>query len=75
LAPNVVFWFIEFGLRLYWQFLFPAFVLPRIFPALTAKRVLGAALISRGVLLGLNWLLTGGLFIVVLVIAFLTGTQ
>ncbi|MCB9418638.1 MAG: hypothetical protein H6667_02450 [Ardenticatenaceae bacterium] len=60
ITPDILFWLFETALRLVWLFLFPAIVLPRLFPELTAKRVLGASLVGNLILIGANWLLTTG---------------
>ncbi len=61
IAPNIFFWLLETGLRLYWRYLLPAFLLPRLFANLTTGRVLLAALVARTILAGLGWFLTIGL--------------
>ncbi len=61
IAPDVLFWLLETGLRLVWLFLFPAIVLPRLFPELTAKRVIGASLVGNIILAGADWFLASGL--------------
>lgn len=71
--PQLLFWLMESGLWLYWQFLFPALLLPRVFPGLTAKRVIMAALVGRLILMGFNWLFVSGLFIFAILTAWING--
>lgn len=72
-VPAVIFWLSDTGLRLLWQYLLPSILLPRLFPPLTAGRVLLAALVGRGILALLGWLLTGGLLAILAFIATFTA--
>jgi hypothetical protein len=65
IAPEIIFVVMETGLLILWQLLYPAYVLPKIFPdVLTAKKVLVAAVIGRLLLAALGWLLFGGFVII-----------
>ena len=68
IAPDLLFWLLETGLRLVWLFLFPAIVLPRLFPELTAKRVLGASLVGNIILMGADWFLASGAVVVLAIL-------
>jgi hypothetical protein len=72
-APAVIFWLSDTGLRLLWQYVLPAIILPRLFPPLTAGRVLLAALIGRGILALIGWLIAGGLLAILAFAATLTA--
>ncbi|MEJ2747254.1 MAG: hypothetical protein P8183_04980 [Anaerolineae bacterium] len=67
-APDVLFWLLETGLRLIWLFLFPAIVLPRLFPELTTKRVIGASLVGNIILAGADWFLASGVVFVLAIL-------
>ena len=73
IAPDVLFWLLETGLRLVWLFLFPAIVLPRLFPDLTAKRVIGASLVGNIILAGADWFLASGLVFVLALLGAAAG--
>jgi hypothetical protein len=65
IAPEIIFIVMETGLLIVWQLLYPAYVLPKVFPdILTAKKVLVAAVIGRLLLAALAWLLFGGFVII-----------
>jgi hypothetical protein len=51
----------ETGWLVFWHYLFPAFILPRIFRPLTRKRVIFASLVSHAILSGLGWIITTGI--------------
>jgi hypothetical protein len=72
-APDVLFWLLEMGLRLIWLFLFPAVVLPRLFPELTARRIIGASLVGNLFLAGAGWLLASGLVFVLAIFGAAVG--
>lgn len=72
-APDVLFWLLETGLRLIWLFLFPAIVLPRLFPELTVKRVLGASLVGNIILAGADWFLASGVVFVLALLGAAAG--
>lgn len=62
LSPELFFWLLENSLFLLWQIVLPALVLPRLFRALSARRVLlSAAAIHAGFAVA-GWLLTAGFF-------------
>lgn len=67
IAPDLFFWIIEMGLALLWQVLLPAWVLPRLFPALSFKGVVIAAVVGRGLLKLLGWLIGGGVLLTILI--------
>lgn len=72
-APDVLFWLFETGLRLIWLFLFPAIVLPRLFPELTIKRILGASLVGNLILSGAGWFLASGVVFILAVLGAAAG--
>ncbi len=72
-APDVLFWLFETGLRLVWLFLFPAIVLPRLFPELTSKRILGASLVGNIILAGAGWLLASGVVFILAILGAAAG--
>lgn len=72
-APEILFWLLETGLRLVWLFLFPAIVLPRLFPELTTKRVLGASLAGNIILAGADWFLASGLVFMLAILGAAVG--
>jgi hypothetical protein len=71
-VPAVIFWLSDTGLRLLWQYVLPALILPRLFPPLTAGRVFLAALIGRAILALIGWLIAGGLLALLAFLATLT---
>jgi len=66
LAPDMAaFWFLESGLHtLFWLYLLPAIVLPKIFPELTTRRVFWTTIIGKFALLLLSALALFGLITV-----------
>jgi hypothetical protein len=58
--PDILFWLMETGWLIFWHYLFPAFILTRIFRPLTRKRVIFASLVSHAILSGLGWMITTG---------------
>lgn len=72
-VPAVIFWLSDTGLRLLWQYVLPAVILPRLFPPLTPGRVLLAALLGRAILALVGWLIAGGLLAILAFIAALTA--
>lgn len=61
--PDILFWLSESGLQIWWFYIFPLVVLPRLFPQLTRTRVVLASLLTHGILSGLGWIITSGFFI------------
>ena len=72
-APDVLFWLFETGLRLVWVFLFPALVLPRLFPEISVKRILGASLVGNIILSSGGWLLSTGLVFILAILGAAIG--
>jgi hypothetical protein len=71
ITPELIFVAVEWALLILWQFLYPAYVLPRVFPGtISAKQVLIASLLGRAVLALAGWLIFGGL---VLLLALLSA--
>jgi hypothetical protein len=65
ITPNLIFVIIETGLLILWYFLYPAWVLPRVFSnSITRKQVLIAAILGRGIMAVAGWLLFGGLVLI-----------
>ncbi len=65
ITPDLIFVIIETGLLILWYYLYPAYVLPRVFPsAITRKQVLITALLGRGILAVAGWLIFGGFVLI-----------
>ena len=65
ITPDIIFIIIETGLLILWQYLYPAFILPRVFPSsVTSKQVLIAAILGRGILAIVGWLIFGGFVLI-----------
>jgi hypothetical protein len=72
ITPDIIFVIIETGLLILWYFLYPAWVLPRVFPnSITRKQVLIAAILGRGIMAIAGWLIFGGF---VLIASFIGNT-
>ena len=65
IAPELFFFIIESGLFILWYFLYPAWVLPNVFPnCVTRQRVLVASLLGRGIMAVAGWLIFGGFVLI-----------
>lgn len=71
--PDVLFWATEAGLQIWWFYLFPVIILPRLFPDLSRVRVVFASLLSHAILSGLGWIITSGIFIAITLIGSMTS--
>jgi hypothetical protein len=65
ITPNIIFIVVETGLLIFWQYLYPAIILPRVFPgAISSKQLLIAAILGRGILAIAGWLIFGGFVLI-----------
>jgi hypothetical protein len=65
ITPDIIFVIVETGLLILWQYLYPAFILPRVFPgSISGKEVLIAAILGRGILAIAGWLIFGGFVLI-----------
>jgi hypothetical protein len=71
--PDILFWATESGLQIWWFYLFPVLILPRLFPGLTRVRVVAASLLSHAILSGLGWIITSGIFIAITLVGGMMG--
>ena len=71
--PDILFWFTETSLQVWWFYLFPMVVLPRLFPQLSRTRVLFSSLFSHAILSALGWIITSGIFIAITLIGGMMG--
>lgn len=67
--PDILFWLSETGLQIWWFYLFPLIMLPRLFPKLTKVRVVTASLLTHAILSSLGWIITTGIFIAITLIS------
>jgi hypothetical protein len=71
--PDILFWLSETGLQIWWFYLFPLVILPRLFPRLTRVRVVVASLLTHAILSGLGWIITSGIFIAITLVGSMMG--
>jgi hypothetical protein len=71
--PDILFWLSETGLQVWWFYLFPMVILPRLFPQLTRVRVLVASLLAHAILSALGWIITSGIFIAITLVGGMMG--
>ncbi len=65
ITPDIIFVVMETGLFLLWQFIYPAYVLHKVFPStIEPRQVLVTAVIGRLTLALIGWLLFGGFVII-----------
>jgi hypothetical protein len=72
-VPDILFWISETGLQVWWFYLFPLLILPRLFPRLTRSRVVFSSLLTHAILSGLGWIITSGVFLAITVVGGMTG--
>ena len=65
ITPDLIFVAIETVLLILWYYLYPAYVLPRVFPtSITRRQVFIAAILGRGIMAIAGWLIFGGFVLI-----------